>query len=100
MENIGKKAKIASNELSNLNVKKRNDVLKIFYKYLMQYSDLILKSNKKDLTKDKKSELIWHKETLGFATAYCTPKKLKIEFYDEKNKLEYSHNIHKQKSNI
>ena len=35
MENIGKKAKIASNELSNLNVKKRNDVLKIFYKYLM-----------------------------------------------------------------
>jgi len=54
MENIGKKAKIASNELSNLNVKKRNDVLKIFYKYLMQYSDLILKSNKKDLTKVKK----------------------------------------------
>ena len=43
MENIGKKAKIASNKLSNLNAKKRNDVLKIFYKYLMQYSDLILK---------------------------------------------------------
>lgn len=53
-----------------------------------------------EVEKDKKSALIWHKETLGFATAYCTPKKLKIEFYDEKNKLEYSHNIHKQKSNI
>jgi len=54
MENIGKKAKIASNKLSNLNAKKRNDVLKIFYKYLMQYSDLILKSNQKDLAKVRK----------------------------------------------
>ena len=54
MENIGKKAKIASNELSNLDIKKRNDVLKIFNNYLKKYSNLILKSNRKDLLKAKK----------------------------------------------
>jgi len=56
--------------------------------------------NLDNVKKNKKSKLIWHEETLGFATLYCTPKKIKIELYNEKNKLEYSHIIHKQKSNI
>jgi len=56
--------------------------------------------NLENVEKDEDSELIWHAETLGFATMHCTPTKLKIEFYNEKNKLEYLYNIHKQKSNI
>ncbi len=37
MENIGKKAKNASNNLSNLSIKKRNAVLKQFSKYLDKF---------------------------------------------------------------
>jgi len=51
MENIGKNAKNASNELSNLSIKKRNEVLKQFCKYLKIYSKLIIKENKKDISK-------------------------------------------------
>ena len=36
-----------------------------------------------------------HKETLGFGTCFATPKHLRIEFYNEKNRLEYKHNISK-----
>ena len=54
MDNIGKKAKIASLKLSNLNLKKRNAVLKQFSQYLKTYSNLILKENKKDIIKAKK----------------------------------------------
>jgi len=53
MENIGKKAKNASNNLSNLSIKKRNAVLKQFSKYLDTYSNLILKANQKDILKKK-----------------------------------------------
>ena len=56
MENIGKKAKIASFYLSNINSKKKNDVLKLFNIYLKNNSKLIIKENKKDLliAKNKK----------------------------------------------
>ena len=49
---------------------------------------------------DKKSKLVWHKETLGFGTFFCTKKKLRLEMFDEENKLETTYVIHKNKSNI
>jgi len=49
---------------------------------------------------DKNTELVWNKETLGFATCFATPLKIKIEFYNEKNRLEYTHIIHKLKQNL
>jgi glutamate-5-semialdehyde dehydrogenase len=54
MEKIGKAAKIAFNDLSNISVKKRDDVLKQFCIYLKNNSMLILKENKKDILKAKK----------------------------------------------
>ena len=51
MEKIGKNARIASSDLSNLSIKKRNAVLKQFCKYLKIYSKLIIKENKKDILK-------------------------------------------------
>lgn len=53
MEKIGKKARIASNSLSNLSIKKRNKVLKEFCSYLKVYSKLIIKENAKDMRKAK-----------------------------------------------
>ncbi len=53
MEKLGKKAKIASQSLHSLSIKKRNSVLKLYCKYLKKYSKLILKENKKDLEKSK-----------------------------------------------
>jgi len=54
MEEIGKNAKIASNSLSNLTIKKRNAVLNQFCIYLKVYKKSILNANKKDLSKAKK----------------------------------------------
>jgi len=54
MDQIGKKAKIASNFLTNLNIKKRNEVLRQFCFYLKIYSKKILIENKKDIKKVKK----------------------------------------------
>ena len=56
MDKIGKKAKIASNDLFNFNIKKRNAVLKQFCSYLKIYSELILKANQKDVFKSKKKQ--------------------------------------------
>ncbi len=50
MEKIGEKAKIAASNLSNINIDKRNDVLKLFSIYLKKNARLILKSNKKDIS--------------------------------------------------
>jgi len=49
MEKIGKKAKIASMNLSELNISKKNSVLKQFSQYLKINEQLILKENKKDI---------------------------------------------------
>tara|TARA_Y100000389_G_C17435476_1_gene505252 strand:+ start:636 stop:1505 length:870 start_codon:yes stop_codon:yes gene_type:complete len=57
-----------------------------------KYDYILNLENVKD---DKYSELIWNKETLGFGTCFATPKHMRIEFYNEKNKLEYKHNISK-----
>ena len=54
MEEIGKKAKIAFMEKSNLNIKKRDAVLKQFSTYLKIHTKSILNANKKDLKKAKK----------------------------------------------
>ncbi len=54
MKKIGKKAKIASNDLSNFTLNKKNAVLKQYARYLTSYSKAILKENKKDLIKAKK----------------------------------------------
>ena len=59
MEKIGKAAKIAFNDLSNISVKKRDDVLKQFCIYLKNNSMLILKENKKDISKAKKKIIKW-----------------------------------------
>jgi len=53
MEKIGKKAKIASLNLSNLNINKKNSVLKQFSHYLKTNEQLILKANKKDISHAK-----------------------------------------------
>jgi len=53
MEKIGERAKLASQHLSNLNIEKKNSVLKQFSQYLGIYSQLILDSNKKDISNAK-----------------------------------------------
>ena len=50
MNKIGKKAKIAALNLSNININKRNSVLKQFSQYLKTNSQSILNSNKKDIS--------------------------------------------------
>ena len=56
MKKIGKNAKIASNSLANLSIKKKNDVLKQFCKYLKSNKNLILKENQKDILNAKKNK--------------------------------------------
>jgi len=53
MEKIGAKAKNASLNLSNLNINKKNSVLKQFSHYLKTNEQLILKANKKDISHAK-----------------------------------------------
>ena len=57
MEKIGKKAKLASLHLSNINIEKRNSVLKQFSQYLKTNSQLILSSNKKDICEAKSKKI-------------------------------------------
>ena len=57
IEKMGKKAKIASLHISNLDVKKRNSVLKKFSHYLKTYSKLILKENEKDIFNAKSKKI-------------------------------------------
>ena len=49
MRKIGEKAKIASWHLSNIEIKRRNSVLKQYSEYLKTNSKLILNANKKDI---------------------------------------------------
>jgi len=53
MEKIGEKAKLASLNLSNLNINKRNSVLKQFSQYLKANEKSILSANKKDIANAK-----------------------------------------------
>ena len=53
MKKIGEKAKLASLNLSNLNVNKRNSVLKQFSQYLKVNEKSILSANKKDMANAK-----------------------------------------------
>ena len=53
MKKIGEKAKLASLNLSNLNVNKRNSVLKQFSQYLKANEKSILNANKKDIANAK-----------------------------------------------
>ena len=57
MEKIGEKARKASLHLSKMNIKKRNEVLKLFSKYLNVNSNLILHANKKDIFKAKSKKM-------------------------------------------
>ena len=57
MKKIGEKAKIASLHLSNIDIKKRNSVLKQFSQYLKTNSQSILNSNKKDLANAKSKKI-------------------------------------------
>jgi len=57
MEKIGEKAKLASLNLPNLNIDKRNSVLKQFSQYLKINSQLILSSNKKDIFRAKSKKI-------------------------------------------
>ena len=54
MDNIGRKAKIASNSLQKIDAKTKNAVLKQFSIYLKKYSKSILKANKQDILNSKK----------------------------------------------
>ena len=56
MNNIGRKAKIASSSLQNIDAKTKNAVLKQFSIYLKKYSKSILKANKKDILSSKKNK--------------------------------------------
>ena len=57
MDKIGKNAKFAAQNLSGLNIKKKNSVLDQFSKYLKINEKLILKANKKDVIKAKSKKL-------------------------------------------
>jgi len=57
MEKIGEKAKIASLHLSNVNIDKRNSVLKQFSQYLKSNSKSILNSNRKDIFNAKSKKI-------------------------------------------
>jgi len=57
MEKIGKKARKASLHLSEINIKKRNEILKLFSKYLLTNSDSILHANKKDIFNAKSKKM-------------------------------------------
>ena len=57
MEKIGVKAKIASLNLSNLSINKRNSVLKQFNRYLKTNEKLILNANKKDISNAKSKNI-------------------------------------------
>ena len=54
MKKIGEDAVTSLKQISNLNIKKRNSVLKLFSYLLKKYSKSILKANKLDLLKSKK----------------------------------------------
>jgi glutamate-5-semialdehyde dehydrogenase len=56
MEQIGEKAKIASNDLSNISLKKRNAVLKQFSKNLKANLSTVLKANQKDILNAQKNK--------------------------------------------
>ena len=57
MKKIGEKAKIASLNLSNLSIDKRNSVLKQFNNYLKTNEQLILNANKKDISNAKSKKI-------------------------------------------
>ena len=57
METIGKKAKLASLNLSSLNIDKKNSVLKQFSQYLKNNERLILRANKKDIFNAKSKKI-------------------------------------------
>jgi len=57
MEKIGKKAKLAAFHLSNLNIDKRNSVLKEFNKYLKIDLRSILNENKKDISNARSKKI-------------------------------------------
>jgi glutamate-5-semialdehyde dehydrogenase len=57
MEKIGKKARKASLHLSEINIKKRNAILKLFSKYLHTNSNSILHANKKDIFNAKSKKI-------------------------------------------
>ena len=57
IKKMGQKAKIASLHLSEVNIDKRNSVLKQFSQYLRTYSQSILNSNKKDISNAKSKKI-------------------------------------------
>ena len=57
MKKIGEKAKIASLNLSNLSIDKRNSVLKQYSHYLKTNEQLILNANKKDISNAKSKNI-------------------------------------------
>ena len=57
MKKIGERAKIAASHLSNININKRNAVLKQFNQYLKTNSQSILNSNKKDIANAKSKRI-------------------------------------------
>ena len=57
MEKIGERGKLASLYLSNVNINKRNSVLKQFSQYLKTNVQSILNSNKKDISNAKSKKI-------------------------------------------
>ena len=57
MKKIGEKAKLASLHLSNLNIDKRNSVLKQFNQYLKKNARSILNANKKDISNARSKKI-------------------------------------------
>ena len=57
IQTLGKRAKKAAEDLSDLNEKKKNDVLKTFYSKIKNNSNQILNANKIDILNSKKNKL-------------------------------------------
>ena len=57
MKKIGEKAKLACLDLSNMNIKKKNSVLKQYSQYIKTNTKLILNLNKKDIAFAKSEKI-------------------------------------------
>ena len=44
---------------------------------------------------EKGSKLVWHAETLGFGTVFCDKNQIRLEMFDDDNKLEKEYIINK-----
>ena len=88
MKSVGKNTKLNERFRSSETVEKAS-LEETKFNYL--YDDEINYDNI-----EKGSKMVWHDETIGFGTVFCDKNKLRLEMFDENNKLEKSYVIDKK----